>query len=210
MADMSVEFLITALIVVAVPGAGALYTVATGLAGGRRASTVAAFGCTIAILPHITAAITGLAALLHTSALAFQVLKYAGIAYLIYLAWQTLRERGALNFTAVGDAAGADRSDRRIVGQAILINLLNPKLSIFFLAFLPQFVPAGAEDGLLRMVQLSAAFMVLTFVVFALYGAFAAATRRYVLSRPRVMAWLRGGIAAAFVGLGARLAFAER
>ncbi len=207
---MTVEFLITALIVVAVPGAGALYTVATGLAAGRRASTVAAFGCTIAILPHIAAAITGLAALLHTSAVAFQLLKYAGIAYLLYLAWQMIRERGALQLSADGPGADPGRSDKRIVGQAILINLLNPKLSIFFLAFLPQFVPAGAHDALSRMILLSAAFMGLTFVVFALYGAFAAATRRYVLSRPRVMAWLRRGIAAAFVGLGARLALAER
>jgi threonine/homoserine/homoserine lactone efflux protein len=209
---MSVEFLVTALIVVAVPGAGALYTVATGLAAGRRASTVAAFGCTIAILPHIAAAITGLAALLHTSAVAFQVLKYAGIAYLLYLAWQTLRERGALQLSADDSGAGGkgDRSGRRIVGQAVLINLLNPKLSIFFLAFLPQFVPADSPDALLRMVQLSAVFMALTFAVFAVYGLFAAAARRHVLTRPRVMAWLRRGIAAAFVGLGARLALAER
>ncbi|MBK1697836.1 LysE family translocator [Rhodovibrio salinarum] len=207
---MSIEFLVTALIVVAVPGAGALYTVATGLARGRRASLVAAFGCTIAILPHIAAAITGLAALLHTSALAFQLLKYAGILYLLYLAWQTLRARGALQLDTGGAKESQTKNDRQIVGQAILINLLNPKLSIFFLAFLPQFVPAGATDGLARMVQLSAVFMALTFVVFAFYGMFAAATRHYVLSRPSVMGWLRRGIAATFVGLGARLALAER
>jgi threonine/homoserine/homoserine lactone efflux protein len=205
---MTVEYVVTALIVIAVPGAGALFTVATGLAGGVRASTVAAFGCMLSILPHMTAAVTGLAALLHTSAVAFHALKYLGLAYLLYLAWQTLRERGALDVAPSPDGA-PDRTGR-IIRRAVLINLLNPKLSIFFLAFLPQFVPGEADAPLLRMIGLSAAFMALTFVVFGLYGAFAAAARRYVLTRPRVMAWLRRGIAAAFVGLGARLALAER
>jgi threonine/homoserine/homoserine lactone efflux protein len=205
---MTVEFLVTSLIVIAVPGAGALYTVATGLAGGVRASTVAAFGCMLSILPHVAAAVTGLAALLHASAVAFQVLKYLGLAYLFYLAWQTLREKGALDVAPSRN--GAPDGAARIVGRAILINLLNPKLSIFFLAFLPQFVPSGTDGALLQMAGLSAAFMALTFLVFGLYGAFAAAVRQHVLTRPAVMAWLRRGIAAAFAGLGLRLALAER
>lgn len=203
---MSVEFLITSLIVVATPGTGVLYTLAAGLSRGHRASVVAAFGCTLGILPHVAAAILGLAALLHASALAFQTVKYLGVAYLLYMAWNTLREQGALRVETEPDA----RSDWQVIGSAILVNILNPKLSIFFLAFLPQFVHAGEPDALARMSGLSAVFMLLTFVVFVIYGVTAAAMRAHVLTRPRVMTWLRRTFAGAFVLLGARLAVAER
>ena len=201
---MSVEFLLTTLIVVATPGTGVLYTLAAGLARGGRASVVAAFGCTLGIVPHMLAAITGLAALLHTSAVAFQVLKYLGVAYLLYMAWSTLRETGALTV----EEDSAPRSARRVIVSGVLINILNPKLTIFFFAFLPQFVSSGSE--VLQMVQLSAVFMVVTFVVFAGYGLFAAAVRRHIVSRPQVMAWMRRGFAGAFVALGARLAVTSR
>src|SRR6185503_1806070 len=133
---MSIEFLVTSLIVIVSPGTGVLYTLAAGLSRGSRASVVAAFGCTLGIVPHMAAAIVGLAALLHTSAVAFQIFKYLGVAYILYMAWNTLRERGALS---VQKQAGS-RSDIQVTVEAILINILNPKLSIFFLAFLPQFV----------------------------------------------------------------------
>jgi threonine/homoserine/homoserine lactone efflux protein len=152
------------------------------------------------------AAITGLAALLHASAVAFEAIKYAGVAYLLYMAWATLKERGAL----VVEADGAPRPDRQVIASAVLVNLLNPKLSIFFFAFLPQFVGAGEEGPLLRMVELSFAFMAMTFAVFAVYGVFAASVREYVVLRPRVVAWMRRAFAAAFVALGAKLAVAER
>lgn len=203
---MSIEFLITSLIVVVSPGTGVLYTLAAGLSRGSRASVVAAFGCTLGIVPHLAAAILGLAALLHTSALAFQSFKYAGVAYLLYMAWNTLRERGTLR---VEREVGA-RSALQVTVTAILINILNPKLSIFFLAFLPQFVSAGEAHPLPRMLELSLVFMAMTFVVFVGYGLFAAAVRDHVISRPRVMAWMRRTFAAAFVALGAKLAFAER
>jgi threonine/homoserine/homoserine lactone efflux protein len=203
---MSWEFLLTAMIVVVSPGTGVLYTLATGLARGARASTVAAFGCTLGIVPHMAAAILGLAALLHTSALAFQTLKYAGVAYLLYMAWMTLRESGALN---VEKQTGV-RSNLQVIVHAILINILNPKLTIFFFAFLPQFVPANTSDGLPLMLELSAVFMLLTFVVFVGYGLFAASIRTHVISRPKVLAWMRRTFAAAFVMLGAKLALAER
>jgi threonine/homoserine/homoserine lactone efflux protein len=148
---VSVEFLITSFIVVVSPGTGVLYTLATGLSRGSRASIIAAFGCTIGIVPHMAAAIMGLAALLHTSALAFQIFKYVGVAYLLYMAWNTLREHGALK---VKEEAGA-RSALQVTVTAILINILNPKLSIFFLAFLPQFVSAGEPNPLSRMLALS-------------------------------------------------------
>ena len=203
---MSLEFLITTLIVVVSPGTGVLFTLAAGLSRGAKASVVAAFGCTLGIIPHMAAAITGLAALLHTSALAFQTLKYLGVAYLLWMAWQTLKETGALRV----ETGAAPRSARRTIVQAILINVLNPKLSIFFFAFLPQFVAPGEPQALARMLEMSGVFMGLTFAVFAGYGVFAAALRAHVISRPRVMAWMRRTFAAAFVGLGAKLALAER
>jgi len=203
---MSVEFLLTAFVVVIAPGTGVLYTLAVGLARGGGMSVVAALGCTLGILPYLTAAVLGLAALLHASAVAFEAVKYAGVAYLLYMAWSVLRQRGAL-------AVEQDRAPvgpMRVAGTGILINLLNPKLSIFFLAFLPQFVPAGAEDSLARMIGLSLVFMALTFVVFVSYGICAAAVRRQVIGRPAVMAWLRRGFAAAFLALGVKLALTSR
>jgi threonine/homoserine/homoserine lactone efflux protein len=201
-----VEFLLTSFLVIVSPGTGVLYTLAAGLSRGSRASVVAAFGCTIGIVPHMAAAILGLAALLHTSALAFQTFKYLGVAYLLYMAWNTLRERGALQ---VEKAVGT-RSNVQVTITAILINILNPKLSIFFLAFLPQFVSADESHPLSRMLVLSSAFMLMTFVVFVGYGLFAASIRDHVISRPRVLTWMRRTFAAAFVGLGAKLAVADR
>jgi threonine/homoserine/homoserine lactone efflux protein len=202
---LSLEFLITSLIVVASPGTGVLVTLAAGLSRGRRAAVVAAFGCTLGIVPHMLAAVTGLAALLHTSALAFQVVKYAGVAYLLYMAWMTLREQGTLTI----EPDGAPRSKGQVIVSAVLVNVLNPKLSIFFFAFLPQFVSLGEPSPLLRMVELSLVFMTMTFAVFVVYGVLAASVRDHVIARPRILAWMRRMFAAAFVALGAKLAVAE-
>jgi threonine/homoserine/homoserine lactone efflux protein len=203
---VGIDFLVTSLIVIASPGTGVLYTLAAGLSRGPRASVVAAFGCTLGIVPHMAAAIMGLAALLHTSALAFQTLKYLGVAYLLYMAWNALREHGALS---VEKEVGT-RSANQVIISAILINILNPKLSIFFLAFLPQFVSADEQHPLSRMLVLSAVFMLLTFVVFVGYGLFAASIRSHVISRPRVLTWMRRAFAGAFVALGGKLALADR
>jgi threonine/homoserine/homoserine lactone efflux protein len=203
---MTLSFLLTSLIVVASPGTGVLYTLAVALAQGSRASVAAAFGCTLGIVPQMIATMLGLAAILHTSALAFAALKWCGVAYLLYMAWQALRETGALAISAAPSA----KSDRRVIVTAVLINILNPKLSIFFLAFLPQFIAADEPHPLARMLELSAAFMAMTFAVFALYGLFAASVRDRVISRPKVMAWLRRSFAAGFAALGAKLALAER
>ena len=203
---VSLEFLITSLVVIVSPGTGVLFTLAAGLSRGARASIVAAFGCTLGIVPHMAAAILGLAALLHTSALAFNTLKYLGVAYLLYMAWSALKERGALR---VEPEVGA-RSALQVTVTAILINILNPKLSIFFFAFLPQFVRTDEAHPLSLMLALSGVFMFLTFVVFVGYGLFAAAIRTHVISRPRVLTWMRRTFAACFVALGAKLAFAER
>jgi threonine/homoserine/homoserine lactone efflux protein len=203
---MSLDFLLTSLIVVVSPGTGVLFTLATGLSRGSRASVVAAFGCTLGIVPHMAAAIMGLAALLHASALAFQTFKYVGVAYLLYMAWLTLREHGPLK---VEKEVGA-RSATQVIVQAILINILNPKLSIFFFAFLPQFVSAEEARPLVAMSELSAVFMLITFVVFVGYGLFAAAIRDQVISRPRVLTWMRRAFAGAFGLLGLKLALADR
>jgi threonine/homoserine/homoserine lactone efflux protein len=203
---MSIDFLITSLIVVASPGIGVLFTLAAGLSRGWRASVIAAFGCTLGIVPHMLAAVMGLAALMHTSALAFQILKYLGVAYLLYMAWSTLKEQGALK---VETELGA-RSAIQVIISAVLLNLLNPKLSIFFLAFLPQFVHADEPQPLVHMLGLSAAFMLITFVVFVGYGVFAAAVRSHVIARPRVLTWMRRTFAGGFAALGAKLALADR
>ncbi|MBL8396802.1 MAG: LysE family translocator [Candidatus Accumulibacter sp.] len=200
------EFLFTSLIVVLIPGTGVVFTVSAGLAQGRRASFFASVGCTLGIVPHLLATILGLAAIMHTSALAFQVLKYAGVAYLFYLAVATWRDRSAFAVQSMhgkGSALG-------LVTKAFLLNILNPKLTIFFLAFLPQFVEPRAASPILQLIALSAVFMAMTFGVFVVYGFLAHAFRQAVIESPRVQAWLRRGFAAVFAGLGAQLAASER
>jgi threonine/homoserine/homoserine lactone efflux protein len=203
---VSIEFLVTSFIVAASPGTGVLYTLTAALSRGSRASVVAAFGCTLGIVPHIAAAILGLAALLHTSALLFQTFKYLGVAYLLYMAWMTWRERGTLQ---VERELGA-KSAAQVTLTAILINILNPKLSIFFLAFLPQFMSATELHPVPRMLELSGVFMLITFLVFVAYGLLAASVRDHVISRPVVMRWMRRTFAGAFVALGAKLATSDR
>ncbi|MCC2633407.1 MAG: LysE family translocator [Ramlibacter sp.] len=196
------EFLVTSLIVVLIPGTGVIYTVSTGLVQGRRASIFAALGCTAGILPHLAATVAGLAAIMHTSALAFQVLKVAGVLYLFYVAYATWRDKSAF----VVDARVSRATAAGLVAKAFLLNILNPKLTIFFLAFLPQFVDPAAGQPLPQLLLLSAVFMAMTFVVFVIYGFIAHAFRTLVIESPRVQAWLRYGFSAAFAGLGARLA----
>mgnify|MGYP001393670399 CR=1 FL=1 len=202
---MSAAFLLVTLIVVVTPGTGVIYTLGTGLARGARASVVAAFGCTLGIVPHMLAASFGLAALLNASAVAFQTLRYLGVAYLLYMAWAMLREKGALSV----EGASAPASDLRIIVSAVLINILNPKLTLFFFAFLPQFVDPRRPAALGSMFALSGVFMLVTLVVFVGYGVFAAAVRSRLVSRPGLMTWMRRAFAGAFVALGARLALSR-
>ncbi|MGY2298853.1 LysE family translocator [Pseudomonas yamanorum] len=203
---LSLNFLITCLIVVLIPGTGVIFTVSTGLTAGKRASVFAALGCTAGIVPHLLASVLGLSALLHTSALAFEALKYAGAAYLLYLAYATWRDRSAF---AMNDAPTIS-SARSLIVRGLLLNILNPKLTIFFLAFLPQFVTPGASAPALQMLLLSSVFMAMTFAVFVIYGLLANVFRRAVIESPRVQNWLRRSFAAAFAGLGLNLAFAQR
>lgn len=206
---MSLEFLLTSLVVVILPGTGVIYTLAIGLGRGFRASIAAAVGCTLGILPAAGASIVGLAALLHTSALAFQVLKWLGIAYLFYMAWTILRDGGAMDVKEDGSRKGLFQ----IAATGTLINVLNPKLSLFFLAFLPQFITAeatasaGGVTG--QLILLASVFMAMTFAVFVGYGACAAWARDYVIRRPSVLAWIKRGFAGTFAFLGARLALSD-
>ena len=200
------EFLITSLVVVLIPGTGVVFTVSTAIIHGQRASVFGALGCTAGILPHLLATVLGLAALLHASAIAFQVLKFAGVAYLFYLAFATWRDKAAF-------VVEQDRTTSRsvsLVVKAFLLNILNPKLTIFFLAFLPQFVEPNASSPVLHLFILSGVFMAMTFVVFVIYGFLAHAFRRAVIDSPRVQSCLRRGFAGAFAGLGVNLAFSER
>ena len=199
------EFLLTSLVVVLIPGTGVIYTVSTGLFSGWRSSIAAAFGCTSGIIPHLTACILGLSAILHMSALAFQVVKYAGVVYLMYLAWCMWRETGALQV----NPPESPKSLWQIVVKGFLINILNPKLSIFFLAFLPLFVSSDASSPMFQLLILSAVFMAMTLVIFILYGLAANYVRKYIVSSSRVTAWLQKSFAAIFAVLGLKLAMTE-
>lgn len=196
------DFLVTSLLIVMSPGTGAIITLSAGLRQGKRSAIIAAAGCTLGVLPHMLAAITGLATLLHTSPLLFSLVKYTGVAYLLFMAWQTLREKTLLS----ADCPGLALSHRALIQQAVVANLLNPKLSLFFLAFLPQFIATEDVHPTQSMLILSAIFAAMTFAVFSLYGAFASSVSHYVLGNHRVMTGIRWGVALAFTAVGIRLA----
>ena len=204
---LTTEFLLTSLIIVLLPGTGVIFTVATGLSSGRRASIYAAVGCTLGIIPHLMASIFGLATLLHTSSLAFQLFKYAGVIYLLFLAWGMWRETGSIKFDNKDSSA---TSNFRIALQAMLINILNPKLSIFFLAFLPQFIPTSTITPLSDMLILSLTFMLMTLAVFIGYGSFAHHVKHYIQHSPAILTWLQRSFSGIFVALSARLASSEQ
>lgn len=203
---VSLEFLLTSLVVILLPGTGVLYTLAIGLGRGFRPSIAAALGCTFGIVPAALASIVGLSALLHTSALAFQMLKYLGVIYLLYMAWAILRDGGTLDISG----KASNESMRRIALTGILLNILNPKLSLFFLAFLPQFVSPDAQNAASMLIGLAGVFMVMTFVIFVVYGAFAALARDHVIRRPSVMRWIRRSFAGSFGFLAMKLAASDR
>ncbi len=200
------EFLITSLIVVLIPGTGVIYTVSNGLFLGWRASIAASCGCTAGIVPHLTASILGLSAILHMSAMAFQIVKFGGAAYLLYLAWAMWQEKGSLRF----DSLSPHKDFIKIAVRGFLINILNPKLSIFFLAFLPLFISPEASSPTVQMILLSLTFMVMTFFIFILYGLSANGVRRYVINSPRIIVFLQRTFAATFAALGIKLAFTEQ
>lgn len=203
---VSIEFLLTSVVVVLIPGTGVLYTVATGLFVGKRASLFAAAGCTLGIIPALLASALGLAALFHTSALAFQLVKYAGAAYLLYLAWQMWRSSSPL----LVEQSQAEKGFSGVVLKGFLLNILNPKLSVFFLAFLPQFIPAETDSALLSMLLLGSIFMLMTFAVFVVYGFLSGAFSTFITRSQRATVFVQKVFAGSFAGLGLKLALAER
>ncbi|MFS4438308.1 LysE family translocator [Paracoccaceae bacterium GXU_MW_L88] len=200
---MSIEFLIAAFVVVLIPGTGVIYTLTTALARGRRAAFWASVGCTLGIVPAILAAFLGLSALLHGGAIVYTILRYAGAAYLLYLAWQTWQDRGPISFSRDVEIA-----PMRIARTGFLINILNPKLSIFFLAFLPQFLNPALPHGP-QLAAMSLVFMGMTFAVFVIYGLLAAGLRS-LLVRPKTQSYLRHGTAGLFTLFGGRLLLSDR
>ncbi|UQN05952.1 LysE family translocator [Deinococcus sp. QL22] len=203
---LTTEFMLTSLIVALIPGTGAIYTISTGLFHGWRASLAAAFGCTLGIIPHLLTSVLGLSFVLHMSASVFQGLKFAGAAYLLYLAWATWQDRGTLQFSA----GTAGQNSRQIIVRAVLLNLLNPKLTLFFFAFLPHFIPAGTPSPSASFLLLSAVFMAVTFGVFAVYGVLSGSIRTYVARSPKAIVWLRRSFAATFAALSVQLALTDR
>lgn len=202
---VSLEFLLTSLVVVLLPGTGVIYTLAYGLGQGLRASIIAAFGCTLGIIPSAFAAIIGLSAILHTSAVVFQTIKFLGVLYLFYMAWGLYKDSGPLKLQSQDKML----KPSKIILDGALLNALNPKLSLFFLAFLPQFTSNTVQAPILELTMLAGIFMLMTFLVFIVYGAFASYARDYVISKPNVMKWIRNSFAASFGLLGLRLAFSS-
>ncbi len=196
---MSAEFLLTAFIVCISPGIGVVYTLSSTLGGGWRAGLWANLGCTIATVFHLAVAMAGLAAVLHTSAVLFQTIKIAGVAYLLWMAWAVLQEQGSM---AIAPAAPIPA--QRIIWRGIVMNVLNPKLPLFFVAFLPQFLPADA--GLSALVELGLGFTAMTFATFGLYILFAVSGRQALLKSARAMTWMRRAFALSFAALGVKLA----
>jgi threonine/homoserine/homoserine lactone efflux protein len=206
--DISVEFLLTSLVVAVVPGTGVVYTVSSSIGGGWRRGLFAAIGCTFGIVPHVLAAMLGLSGIMQAGAVAFEAVRWAGVAYLVFMGVSMIRGGGALRL---------DREQRAsidpmgtVVRRGILLNLLNPKLTVFFFAFLPQFL--GTPPGLLdpRLVGLGGAFMLMTLAVFVVYAWASATVRDRVLGAPVVLRWVRRSLGTIVVGFAARLAVTDR
>ena len=200
------EFLLASLIVVIIPGTGVIYTITTGLTLQWRASLAAAIGCTLGIVPHILASILGLSAVLNMSAQLFSLMKWAGAVYLLYLAWNMWREAGTLEI----QKKSTETSAIRIILKAIAINLLNPKLTIFFFAFLPLFISKNSETATTEMIALSAVFMGITLIVFALYGILASGISAYLTNSSRMMKRLQRTFAIILAGFALQLGLSER
>ena len=203
---INLEFLLASLVVVLVPGTGVIYTITTGLTLKWRASIAAAIGCTLGIVPHILASILGLSALLDMSAQVFSALKMAGATYLLYLAWNMWREAGTLEINKKTTEASA----AQIVTKAIAINLLNPKLTIFFFAFLPLFISKNSSSPTMEMIMLSIVFMGITFFIFALYGILASGISAYLINSSKALKRLQQAFAVILAAFAVKLALSEK
>jgi threonine/homoserine/homoserine lactone efflux protein len=206
-ASVSVEFLLTSLVVVLIPGTGVVYTVSSSIGGGRRRGLIAAVGCTLGIVPHMLAAMLGLSGLMQAGSVVFEAVRWAGVAYLVFMGFSMIREAGTL---PLDDQETSDDSAGSVVWHGVLVNVLNPKLTLFFFAFLPQFL--DASPGLLdvKLIELGGIFMLMTLAVFAVYAIASAAFRDLVLAAPVARRWIEWTFGAILIGFAAKLAFTDR
>lgn len=204
---MSVEFLLTSLVVVLVPGTGVVYTISSSIGGGRRRGLIAAVGCTLGIVPHMLAAMLGLSGIMQAGSVVFEAVRWAGIVYLAFMGLTMIRDAGTASLD--GEAAPAEPAGA-VVWRGILLNVLNPKLTLFFFAFLPQFLDASPGPFDAGMILLGGVFMLMTLVVFAVYALASAAARDLVLSAPAVHRWAERAFGAILIGFAARLALTDR
>ena len=203
---MSIEFLLTSLVVVLIPGTGVLYTVSSSIGGGWRRGLVAAVGCTLGIVPHMLAAMLGLSGIMQAGSVAFEVVRWAGVAYLVFMGASMIREAGALPLDDENASIGPVGP---VIRRGILLNVLNPKLTLFFFAFLPQFL--DASPGLLdaKLIGLGGIFMLMTLAVFAVYALASAAIRDLVLAAPVARRWVERTLGALLIGFAAKLALTD-
>ena len=195
-------FIAASVVLIVAPGPDLLFLLIQGIARGARAALPLALGLALGNVVHTAAAALGASLILRSSAAVLLVFKLCGAAYLLYAAWKTLRESRAPPALAGAGVAG---DGRRMFLRGILMNVINPKVSLFFLAFLPQFVPAGATAPGLRMLGLGALFVVLTALIFGALSLLAARLGDWLQHRPgtlRVLAWVA---AAVLVGMSIRL-----
>ncbi len=204
--SVAISFFATAVLLAYAPGPDIVFVLAQSAVYGAKAGLATTCGLMTGLCVHTALVTAGVAALIQASPTAFLLLKAAGALYLLYLAWLSWRA-GAMRADGVKPAFPGCLALYR---RGIFMNVTNPKVSIFFLAFLPQFVRPGAGDELAQLLGLSATFMLMTFVIFAIYGLLAHAFRKAVVESQQVQAWLRRGFAASFAGLGANLALADR
>ena len=191
-----------------VPGPDNILVVTQGVARGRRAAVVTAWGMCSGITVHTLAAAAGISALFNSSAVAFRVVKYAGALYLLYLAWKMLRERDALTISVTG--AGFAPSLSALYRRGFIMNVLNPKVALFFLAFLPQFTVREAGNVPLQMALLGFVFMAQALVIFTLIGLFSGTVGVWLRQRPGAGCYLTRLAGGIFALLGLRLALMER
>ncbi len=196
-------YLAACMVLTVAPGPDNILVVSLGLARGRRPAVLAAWGMVSGVLVHTLAVAAGISAVIAASELAFTVIQYAGAAYLIYLAWRIVRERGG------GPAAAADHAPVglwALYRRGFLMNVLNPKVAIFFLAFLPGFAkPDLAMPVWLQMVVLGLVFMAQALVIFTTFALFAGMLGEMIARKPwlqRMFDWLTAGVfVAVAVGL---------
>ena len=206
--EIPLAFLLTSLVVAAIPGTGVFYTVSSSIGGGWRRGIVAAFGCTLGVVPHLLAALLGLSGVMQVGAQVFEVIRYAGVAYLVFMGVTMIRDRRGDLLT--GGAMSSPALARAVVRRGVLLNLLNPKLTLFFFAFLPQFLGSSPDAHVGKLLVLGAIFMLVTFVVFAIYAYAGALLRDRVLGAPVARQWFQGVLGTLLIGIGVKLAVADR